>query len=48
MAAFYDLGWDISENVELIHSVRLERLNYDYDNRRLDCYRRDDGYRNRS
>ncbi|MCH2337724.1 MAG: TonB-dependent receptor, partial [Pseudomonadales bacterium] len=43
MAAFYDLGWDISENVELIHSVRLERLNYDYDNRHLDGNSRDDG-----
>ena len=43
MAAFYNLGWDIAENVELIHSVRLERLNYDYDNRHLDGNSRDDG-----
>ena len=43
IAAFYDLGWDIAENVELIHSVRLERLNYDYDNRHLDGNSRDDG-----
>ncbi|MFP6852035.1 MAG: TonB-dependent receptor [Pseudomonadales bacterium] len=43
MAAFYDLGWEIAENVELIHSMRLERLNYDYDNRHLDGNSRDDG-----
>ena len=43
IAAFYNLGWDIAENVELIHSVRLERLNYDYDNRHLDGNSRDDG-----
>ncbi|MCS5566881.1 MAG: TonB-dependent receptor [Pseudomonadales bacterium] len=43
IAAFYDLGWDIAENVEFIHSVRLERLNYDYDNRHLDGNSRDDG-----
>jgi len=43
MAAFYDIGWKIAENVELIHSMRLERLNYDYDNRHLDGNSRDDG-----
>ena len=42
-AAFYDLGWEIAENVELIHSMRLERLHYDYDNRHLDGNSRDDG-----
>jgi iron complex outermembrane receptor protein len=43
MAVFYDIGWEIAENVELIHSMRLERLNYDYDNRHLDGNSRDDG-----
>lgn len=42
-AAFYDLTWHASERVDLVHSLRLERVRYDYDNRFLDGNTREDG-----
>ena len=45
LAAFYDLGVDLSPTLELVASGRLERNAYDYDNRHLAGNSRDDGSR---
>jgi iron complex outermembrane receptor protein len=42
-AMFYNLGWDLHDDLRLIHSLRLERLRFEYDNRSLDGNTRDDG-----
>ena len=42
-AAFYDLNWRLNSSLELVHSLRLERLSYDYDNNHLVGNTRDDG-----
>jgi len=42
-AGFYDLAWSFAENTRLVHSLRLEYLQYDYDNKMLDGNTRDDG-----
>jgi iron complex outermembrane recepter protein len=43
LAAHYDLTWSFADDLRLIHSLRLEWLRYDYDNRSLDGNTRDDG-----
>ena len=43
VAAFYDADADVSETVDLVGSVRIERNAYDYDNRHLVGNTRDDG-----
>ena len=43
LAAFYDLGLYIADDLELVASTRLERNGYAYDNRHLDGNTRDDG-----
>lgn len=43
VAAFYDADADVSETVDLVGSVRVERNAYDYDNRHLVGNTRDDG-----
>jgi len=42
-AAFYDLAWHLHPDLDLVHSLRLESVRYDYDNRALDGNTRDDG-----
>ena len=42
-AGFYNLSLDLSERTRLIHSLRVERLSYDYDNLHIDGNTRDDG-----
>ena len=42
-AAFYDLRWRLAPRLTLAHSLRFERLRYDYDNRWLTGNTRDDG-----
>ena len=42
-AAFHDLRWTLSPSATLVHSLRVERLRYDYDNRALVGNTRDDG-----
>lgn len=42
-AGFYDLSWSFAEGTRLVHSLRLEYLEYDYKNRMLDGNTRDDG-----
>jgi outer membrane receptor protein involved in Fe transport len=42
-AAFYDVRVPLSSAVDLVHSARLEWLEYDYDNNGLDGNTRDDG-----
>ena len=42
-AAFYDLAWHVHPQVDLVHSLRLETVRYDYDNRTLTGNTRDDG-----
>ena len=42
-AGFYDLSWSLSAGLRLLHSLRVERLSYDYRNRHLDGNTRDDG-----
>jgi outer membrane receptor protein involved in Fe transport len=42
-AGFYDLVWSIAEDFRLVHSLRLEYLEYDYTNLMLDGNTRDDG-----
>ena len=43
VAAFYDLRYQASDALSLVHSLRVERTGYDYDNRFLDGNTRDDG-----
>jgi iron complex outermembrane receptor protein len=43
LAGRYDLTWSFAPGYRLIHSLRVERLRYDYDNRSLDGNTRDDG-----
>ena len=43
LAGHYDLSWSFAPDYRLIHSARIERLRYDYDNRSLDGNTRDDG-----
>ncbi len=43
LAGFYDLAWEFSAGTRLVHSLRLEYLEYDYDNLMLDGNTRDDG-----
>lgn len=43
LATFYDAGIDLSTDVELVASARLERNGYAYENRHLDGNTRDDG-----
>ncbi|MEZ5557233.1 MAG: TonB-dependent receptor [Pseudomonadales bacterium] len=43
LAAYYDLNWDFADKLSLVHSLRVERIEYDYDNRMLDGNSRDDG-----
>ena len=42
-AGFYDVRWRVAEAVSLTHSLRVERLAYDYDNHALAGNTRDDG-----
>ena len=42
-AAFYDLTWSLSARANLVHSLRVERLAYDYDNHATVGNTRDDG-----
>jgi iron complex outermembrane receptor protein len=42
-ALFYDLEWRPLERLSVVHSLRAERLAYDYDNDALDGNTRDDG-----
>ena len=42
-AGFYDLSRSLTEELRLLHSLRLEHLNYDYENRHLTGNSRDDG-----
>ena len=42
-AAFHDLRWAVSPRATLVHSLRVERLSYRYDNRWLVGNSRDDG-----
>ncbi|MEZ5551666.1 MAG: TonB-dependent receptor [Pseudomonadales bacterium] len=42
-AGFYDLSWSFTEETRLVHSLRIEYLEYDYSNRILDGNTRDDG-----
>jgi len=42
-AAFYDLDWGITPTLALVHGLRLEWLNYDYENHGLVGNTRDDG-----
>lgn len=42
-AGFYDLSRPLSGGLRLLHSLRLEHLNYDYENRHLTGNSRDDG-----
>jgi iron complex outermembrane recepter protein len=42
-AAFYDLTWHLNPQVDLVHSLRIETVRYDYDNRMLAGNTRDDG-----
>lgn len=42
-AAFYDLAWHVHPQVDLVHSLRLETVRYDYANRTLTGNARDDG-----
>ncbi len=43
MAAFYDTDIDLADRLDLIASARLERNDYEYDNRHLVGNTRDDG-----
>ena len=42
-ASFYDLSRTLAGGLRLLHSLRLEHLNYDYENRHLTGNSRDDG-----
>lgn len=42
-AAFYDLVWHVHPEVDLVHSLRLETVRYDYTNETLTGNTRDDG-----
>ncbi len=42
-AGFYDLSWEFAEGARLVHSLRVEYLGYDYNNKILDGNTRDDG-----
>ena len=42
-AAFYDLDWQFAPTLALVHGLRLEWLNYDYENHGLVGNTRDDG-----
>ena len=42
-AGYYDLAWAFAEKTRLVHSLRLEYLEYDYENQMLDGNTRDDG-----
>ena len=42
-AGFYDLSGTLAEGLRLLHSLRLEHLGYDYENRHLTGNSRDDG-----
>ena len=42
-AGFYDLSGALAEGLRVLHSLRLEHLSYDYDNRHLTGNSRDDG-----
>jgi outer membrane receptor protein involved in Fe transport len=43
LAGYYDLSWSFAPGTRLVHSLRLEYLEYDYDNLMLDGNTRDDG-----
>ncbi|HSG90737.1 MAG TPA: TonB-dependent receptor [Pseudomonadales bacterium] len=43
LAAFYDLTWHLGERLDLVHSLRVESLRYEYDNHALVGNTRDDG-----
>lgn len=42
-AAYVNLTWEITDSVRLVSSLRVEYLEYDYDNKALDGNTRDDG-----
>lgn len=42
-AAFYDLTWHLAERIDVVHSLRLESVRYDYENNTLVGNTRDDG-----
>ncbi len=42
-AVFYDLEWNLTSNLSLVHSLRLESLAYDYNNNTRVGNSRDDG-----
>jgi outer membrane receptor protein involved in Fe transport len=43
IAGYYNLNWQLGERTRLVHSLRIEYLEYDYDNKGLDGNTRDDG-----
>jgi len=43
LAGYYDLSWTFAAGTRLVHSLRLEYLEYDYENLMLDGNTRDDG-----
>ncbi len=43
LAGFYDLSWLLAERLRLVHSLRVEHLDYDYQNNHLTGNTRDDG-----
>ena len=44
-AVFYNLNWPLSDRWRLLHGLRVESLNYEYDNNHLVGNTRDDGSR---
>ena len=43
IAGYYDLTYNFNDRTRLVHSLRVEYLEYDYDNKGLDGNTRDDG-----
>ena len=43
IAGYYDIGWSLNDSTRLVHSLRVEQLEYDYDNNHLVGNTRDDG-----
>ncbi len=43
LAGYYDVSWSFNDSTRLVHSLRVEQLEYDYDNNHLVGNTRDDG-----
>jgi len=43
VAAFLNVNWELTDTRRLVHSLRFENIEYDYDNKALDGNTRDDG-----